>query len=165
MIAPDRSFPNGSPVCEYWLARCEGFIVRAGHRTLGVVDTVAHDGSHADSMVLRKGRRRRRTLHTADVLAVVPARKVLLARRHQHAAPAMRRAYGAAKPVAISIAVALRSFALWLAATLRREVPRLTRLLLAEIHDRNAHHREEPSVARAHRKANAYDYRLSTRGR
>jgi hypothetical protein len=171
MIAPDRSFPNGSPVCDYWLSRCEGFTVRAGHRTLGVVETVEHDDSlgRAGSIVVRRPHRRRRAVPTGDVLAVVPARKVLLARRHHHAASAVRRAsrrtYAATKPIAISIAVALRALAMWAAATLRREVPRLTQLLLAEIHDRNEHHGEEPSVARAHRNPNKYDYGLNTRAR
>ena len=145
MTAADRSFPNGSPVCEYWLSRCEGFTVRAGHRTLGVVEEVAHEGRHAN--------------------AVVPARRVLLTRRHEHARPALRRAYAAARPVAMAAAEALWSLMLRLAETLRREVPRLTRLLLAEIHDRNVHHGAEPGVGRAHRKPNAYDYRLNTRGR
>lgn len=158
MIAPDRSFPNGSPVCDYWLTRCEGFAVRAGHRTLGVVETVAHDGSRAGSVVLRKGHRRRRTLHADDVLAVVPARKVLLARRRQHAAPAIRRATTAAKPVVVSVALAVRAFARWLAATLRREVPRLVELFLAEIRDRNVHHGDEPGVGKAHRRANGYGF-------
>ncbi|MGH3000315.1 MAG: hypothetical protein ACRDNM_13550 [Gaiellaceae bacterium] len=165
MIAPDRSFPNGSPVCDYWLARCEGFTVRAGHRTLGVVETVAHDGTYADSIVLRKGRRRRRTLPTGDVLAVVPARRVLLMRRHQHAVPAMKRGYATAKPLAFAVAAALVAATRLLVATLRREVPRFVDFLLTEIHDRNARHGEEPSVARTHRKANDYDYRLNTRGR
>ncbi|MGH2999581.1 MAG: hypothetical protein ACRDNM_09795 [Gaiellaceae bacterium] len=165
MIAPDRSFPNGSPVCDYWLARCEGFTVRAGHRTLGVVETVAHDGTYADSIELRKGRRRRRTLPTGDVLAVVPARRVLLMRRHQHAVPAMKRAYATAKPLAIAVAAALVAATRWLVVTLRREVPRFVDFLLTEIHDRNARHGDEPSVARTHRKANDYDYRLNTRGR
>ena len=165
MIAPDRSFPNGSPVCDYWLARCEGFTVRAGHRTLGVVEAVAHDGSHADAIVLRKGRRRRRTLPPGDVLAVVPARRVLLMRRHQHAVPAIRRAYAGAKPIVLAAVAALADAIRWLVATLRREVPRLVDFTLTEIHDRNARHGDEPSVARAHRKANEYDYPLSTRGR
>jgi len=165
MIAADRSFPNGSPVCEYWLSRCEGFTVRAGHRTLGVVEQVAHDGRRADGIVLRKGRRRRRTLPTNDVLAVVPARRMLLTRRHEHAKPFLRRTYAAARPVAIAAARALYALALWMAATLRREVPRLTRLLLAEIHDRNVHHGAEPGVGRAHRKPNVYDYKLGPRGR
>jgi hypothetical protein len=165
MIAPDRSFPNGSPVCEYWLSRCEGFTVRAGHRTLGVVEHVAHDGRHADTIVLRKGRRRRRALPSNDVLAVVPARRMLLTRRHEHAKPILQRAYTVAKPAAVATARLLRALALWIAATLRREVPRLTRLLLAEIHDRNVHHGAEPGVGRAHRKPNAYDYKLGPRGR
>lgn len=154
MIASDRSFPNGSPVCDYWLARCEGFVVRCGHRTLGVVETVAHDGSRAGSVVLRKGHRRRRRLHAGDVVAVVPARRLLLARRRQRAAPAMRGAYTAAKPFAL----ALRSFGLWLAATLRREVPRLIDLVLAEIRERNMHHGDEPGVGKAHRRANGYGF-------
>jgi hypothetical protein len=174
MVAPDRSFPNGSPVCEYWLSRCEGFTVRAGHRVLGVVDTVEHfaNGGRADNLVLRKPRRRRSTLATDDVLAVVPARKLLIARRHQHAKPAFdrgRRAVRAATPVVAAYAraagAAAWALALWIARTLRREVPRLMQLALAEIHDRNVHHGEEPSVGRAHRRANEYDYRLSTRGR
>lgn len=157
MVAPDRSFPNGSPVCEYWLSRCEGFVVRAGHRTLGVVEEVARDGRHADAIVLRKGRRRRHALPAGDVLAVVPARRVLLARRHPHAGPAAARSMAeTAKPVAVAIAAAIRDLALSLAATLRREVPRLTRMLVAEIRERNANHGPEPSVRRAHRRANDY---------
>jgi hypothetical protein len=174
MIAPDRSFPNGSPVCEYWLSRCEGFTVRAGHRILGVVENVGHyaDGGRADTLVVRKRHRRARRLATDDVLAVVPARKVLLTRRHQHAKPALDRVrhdVEAATPVVAAYVqaaiAALWALILWVARTLRREVPRLTRIALAEIHDRNVHHGEEPGIGRAHRRANEYDYRLSTRGR
>jgi hypothetical protein len=174
MLAPDRSFPNGSPVCEYWLSRCEGFTVRAGHRILGIVETVEHyaGGGSADRLVLRKPHRRRRALATDEVLAVVPARKVLIARRHEHAKPAVvrvRAGVAAAMPVVVAsartVAAALLGLALWVTRTLRREVPRLTRIALAEIHDRNVHHGEEPGVGRAHRRANEYDYRLSTRGR
>lgn len=165
MIAPDRSFPNGSPVCDYWLSRCEGFVARAGHRTLGTVETVAHDGSHAGAIVLRKGRRRRHTLPTGDVLAVVPARRVLLMRRHQYAGPALRSAYLTAKPLALAAIATLAAWTRLAVATLRREVPRIVDLVLAEIHDRNLHHGAEPGVGRAHRKANAYDYGLNTRAR
>jgi hypothetical protein len=174
MIAPDRSFPNGSPVCEYWLSRCEGFTVRAGHRILGVVEGVGHsaDGGRADTLVLHKSHRRARTLAADDVLAVVPARKVLLARRHQHAKPALdhaRQGVETAAPVvaayARAVVAAVWALALWVARTLRREVPRLTQLALSEIHDRNIRHGAEPGVGRAHRRANEYDYRLSTRGR
>ena len=156
VIAPDRSFPNGSPVCEYWLSRCEGFTVRAGHRVLGVVDTVEHftRGGQADRLVLRKRRRRRRTLATDDVLAVVPARKLLLARRHQHAKPALdyaRHAVETATPVVVenTRVGAARAWAL---------TKRLTQLALAEIHDRNLHHGDEPGVGRAHRRANDYAF-------
>ncbi|HKT45454.1 MAG TPA: hypothetical protein VJQ85_11680 [Gaiellaceae bacterium] len=165
MSAPDRSFPNGSPVCDYWLTRCEGFVVRAGHRTLGVVEAVAHDGSHAHAVVLRKGRRRRHTLPTGDVLAIVPARRVLLMRRHQHAGPALRRAYATVRPLALAVAATLVASSRWAVATLRREVPRLVDFLLAEIHDRNLHHGAEPGVGRAHRKPNDYGYGINTRAR
>jgi len=156
VIAPDRSFPNGSPVCEYWLSRCEGFTVRAGHRVLGVVDTVEHfaKGGRADNLVLRKPHRRRRTLATDDVLAVVPARKLLLARRRQHAKPALdraRRAVGTATPVVVESTRAV-------AATMWKHTKRLTKLAVAEIHDRNLHHGEEPGLARAHRRANDYAF-------
>lgn len=154
MIAPDRSFPNGSPVCEYWLSRCEGFTVRAGHRVLGVVDTVEHfaKGGRADQLVLRKPRRRQRSLATDDVLAVVPARKLLLARRHQHAKPALdhaRHAVGTATPVVAETTRAV-------AATVWAHAKRLTQLALAEIRDRNLNHGDEPGVGRAHRRANDY---------
>lgn len=158
MIAPDRSFPNGSPVCEYWLTRCEGFTVQAGHRMLGVVEEIAHDGAYSEAIVLRKGRRRRRVLPAHDVLAVVPARRVLLARRHERAMPALRRAEAVARPAAVAAATSIRDAAVWTAATLEREVPRLTQLVLAEIRDRNVHHGDEPGVGRAHRRPNEYAY-------
>ena len=167
MIAPDRSFPRGSPVCDYWLARCEGFTVRAGHRILGVVENVGHaaGAGRADTIVVRKGRRRARTLGSDDVLAVVPARTMLLARRHQHAKPAfdrMRRNVEAARPVVAAYfratAAALWALTIRVARTLRREVSRLTELARAEIHDRNLHHGEEPGIGRAHRRANDYAF-------
>jgi hypothetical protein len=174
MVAVDRSFPNGSPVCDYWLTRCEGFTVRAGHRTLGVVESVDHEvtGGRAETIVLRRRRLGRRTLASGEVLAVVPARKVLLARRHQHAKPVLtsaRRRVEKATPVVMAYitgaAAAVWALARWIAAQLRREVPRLVRFLRAEIHERNAHHGDEPGVGRAHRRPNEYDYGLSTRGR
>lgn len=155
MLALDHSFPRDSPVCDYWLARCEGFTVRSGHRTLGVVEAVlAHtDAARTETIVLRK-RHRRRALAPADVLAVVPARKILLTRRREHAGPLVRRT-----------AVGLWALARGTAALLRREVPRLTRLALAEIHDRNARHGAEPSVGRAHRKPNEYAFVQQPLGR
>jgi hypothetical protein len=175
MLAPDRSFPNGSPVCDYWLSRCEGFTVRAGHRTLGVVETVAHgeDAGRADRIVLKK-RHRHRALDAEEVIAVVPARKVLLARRHQHAKPLVQHAaqqveHGVevATPIVADIvlraASAVWKLVRWAAAELRREVPRLARLAAAEIRERNLQ-RAAPETGRAHRVPN--DYRpASTRGR
>jgi len=154
-------------VCEYWLSRCDGFTVRAGHRVLGVVESVGHyaGGGRADTLVVRESRRRTRTLATDDVLAVVPARKLLLARRHQPARPAVDRVRHAAEAVTPVVAASIRAasatlwaLTLWVARTLRREVPRLTQLALAEIHDRNHHHGEEPGIGRAHRRANDYAF-------
>ena len=158
MLAPDRSFPRGSPVCDYWLGRCEGFTVRAGHRTLGVVESVARDGApRTEAIVVRRGRRRR-ALAAAEVLAVVPARNVLLARRRQRA---VRRSAN------VVAAASVESWMLVcrLAAHLLREVTRLTRLALAEIHDRNEHHGPEPSVRRAHRRPNDYVFAQQPLGR
>lgn len=91
MTARDRSFPNGSPVCDYWLARCEGFAVRAGSRTLGAVEQLDRDPRTArvQMLVLRR-RRRTRELDAAKVLAIVPGRRLLLARRTEHVRPAAR---------------------------------------------------------------------------
>lgn len=165
MLSPDRSFPRGTPVCDYWLSRCEGFTVRSGHRTLGVVETVTRNGApQPETIVLRK-RHRRKVLRASEVLAVVPARKELLARRRRHAAPLARRSADVAVPVARRVGAELWALALWVAAWLRREVPRLTRLALAEIHDRNAHHGAEPSVGRAHRRPNEYAFVQQPLGR
>lgn len=175
MLAPDRSFPNGSPVCDYWLSRCEGFVVRAGHRTLGVVETVAHGpaSGRADRIVLKR-RHRRRALDATEVIAVVPARKLLLARRHQHAkllvqhaAHQVEHGVGLATPIVADVAMRAASavwrLVRWVAAELRREVPRLARLAAAEIRERNLQ-RAAPETGRAHRVPN--DYRpASTRGR
>src|SRR6059058_122476 len=147
MLAPDRSFPNGSPVCDYWLSRCEGFVVRAGHRTLGVVETVAHGtgSGRADRIVLKK-RHRHRALGADEVIAVVPARKLLLARRHQHAkllvqhaAHQVEHGVEVATPIVADIvartAAAVSRLVRWISAELRREVPRLARLAAAEIRE------------------------------
>jgi hypothetical protein len=175
MLAPDRSFPIGSPVCEYWLSRCEGFVVRAGHRTLGVVETVAHDatGGRADRIVLKK-RHRRRALDASEVLAVVPARKMLLARRHQHAKLLVQHAahhveHGVevATPIVADVfmraAAAVWRLARRVAAELRRELPRVARLAAADIRERNRQH-VAPETGRAHRVPNSYRP-ASTRGR
>jgi hypothetical protein len=157
MVA-DRSFPNGSPVCDYWLGHCEGFAVRAGHRTLGVVERVDHaDGARLAQTIVLRARRRRRALDTGDVLAVVPARKIILARRREQARPALRhawsgirRGYEAAEPVAQRGA-----------AGLRRHAVRLARLTTAEIRERNRQP-VAPGIGRAHRAANRYRFALNS---
>ncbi|MBV8480538.1 MAG: hypothetical protein JOY72_09565 [Actinobacteria bacterium] len=156
MTAPDRSFPNGSAVCDYWLSRCEGFTVRAGHRTLGVVEHVAGTltGGRTESIVLRKGHRRR-VVPVHDILAVVPARKVVLARRHEHAKPAARFT-GAALGRAAAVAWAL---ALQVAHWLEREVPPLVERIRREIAARNRL-RTAPTTRRTHRAANRYAFAL-----
>jgi hypothetical protein len=97
MVVRDRSFPNGSPVCDYWLSRCEGFAVRAGSRNLGVVERLSHAPAtgRVDTLVVRKRHHRRRALNTGQVLAVVPARQLLLARRRRRSLPDARPAASA----------------------------------------------------------------------
>jgi len=160
MVA-DRSFPNGNPVCDYWLGHCEGFTVRAGHRTLGIVERVDRGDSAplVETLVLR-ARRRRRALHTRDVLAVVPARKVILARRSQHAGPALRRAR---QSVQAGLAVA-GPVVRGQAGAVRVHAVRLARLTAAEIRERNRQN-VAPSLARAHRTPNRYTFALNSRSR
>jgi hypothetical protein len=126
MVVRDRSFPIGSPVCDYWLSRCEGFTVRAGGRSLGVVERLAFGmpAGRVEALVLHKRHRRRRALDTGQVLAVVPARQLLLARRSHRTASAthalgrggsrVSRAAAAATPVVVAVAetLAARAWAL-----------------------------------------------------
>ena len=44
IVDSDRTFPRESPVCAYWLTRCEGFTVRSESRVLGVVESVDLNG-------------------------------------------------------------------------------------------------------------------------
>jgi hypothetical protein len=123
MVVRDRSFSSGSPVCRYWLTRCEGFTVRSGARTLGVVETVdlGDPLTGADAVVVRSKRRRRRVVPAQQVLAVVPARQLLLARRQ----PRLRRTRDVAVPATRSVRVAARAAARGLlvaAAALARAV-------------------------------------------
>ena len=157
MIA-DRSFPKGSPVCDYWLGHCEGFAVRAGHRTLGIVERVDHgDGARLAETIVLRARRRRRALDARDVLAIVPARKVILARRREHAKPALRGAWnGVRRAYAVTEPIARRE-----GATLRRHAVRLARLTAAEIRERNRQH-VAPGIGRAHRTANRYTFGLNS---
>jgi hypothetical protein len=101
-----------------------------------------------------------------EVLAVVPARKMLLARRHQHAkllvqhaAHQVEHGVEVATPIVADIvmraASAVWRFARWTAAELRREMPRLARVVAAEIHERNLQ-RAAPNTGRSHRVANEY---------
>jgi putative intracellular protease/amidase len=129
MVVRDRSFSRGSPVCDYWLSRCEGFVVRAGGRTVGIVEAVeATDPlGRAEELLVR--RRRSRVLVPAEqVLAVVPGRKELLARRRSRPlGPRLRAAYAAAKPVVVALAGAVALFARALAVRLVRDAVALVR--------------------------------------
>ena len=79
IVDSDRTFPRESPVCAYWLTRCEGFTVRSESRVLGVVESVAGDGrlGLAETLLVRS-RYRQRLLYTEEVTAVVPARQLLI---------------------------------------------------------------------------------------
>jgi hypothetical protein len=79
-VRPDRSFDGDSAVGAYWLSRCEGFTVRAGRRELGVVEevTCTEPIGLARSLLVRGARKRR--IDSADVVAVIPARQVLVVR-------------------------------------------------------------------------------------
>lgn len=107
IVESDRTFPRESTVCAYWLTRCEGFTVRAGKRSLGVVESIAGDVplGRADTLELRT-RRRRRQLDAAQVTGVVPARQLLLATRE----PGRRRV----RPAAAALAHGLVLAAAWL---------------------------------------------------
>jgi hypothetical protein len=162
MVAVDRSFPSGSPVCDYWLSRCEGFTVRAGSRNLGVVEQLGFAAAgRVQTLVVRKRHRRRRAIETGQVLAVVPARQILLARRASHVVPAARavagggrragrvtaRSAAVATPVVVAAAKAIAAL-LWATASmvwafagraaveLRLATARLVRAAGDEIRDR-----------------------------
>lgn len=106
MVVRDRSFSRESPVCDYWLSRCEGFVVRAGGRTVGVVETVAASDSlgRAEELLVRR-RRRGVVISAEQVLAVVPGRREVLARRKAgRLRPWVRTAYATVKPLAAAVA-------------------------------------------------------------
>jgi signal transduction histidine kinase len=141
MVVRDRSFSRGTPVCDYWLAHCEGFELRAGGRSLGVVEAVeATDAvGRAEELLVRR-RRRRHTIATGRVLAVVPARKVVLARREPSfrvpdLRPALRSAYTVVKPVAVSVARTVAVLVWALALRLGSELTALVRAAGNEIRD------------------------------
>ena len=113
IVDSDRRFPRESPVCAYWLTRCEGFTVRSESRVLGVVASVAGDGplGLAETLVVRS-RYRQRLLYTEEVTAVVPARQLLITARRP-AAPRARPVTAAAVragKVAVHMLVQLVAF-------------------------------------------------------
>jgi hypothetical protein len=79
IIDRDRTFPSDSPVCAYWLTRCEGFTVRSGRRELGVVESVAGGPLGLAETLQVHSRYRQRLLDAGQVTAVVPGRRLLIA--------------------------------------------------------------------------------------
>lgn len=78
IIDSDRTFPSDSPVCAYWLTRCEGFTVRSGRRELGVVESVAGGPLGLAETLHVHSRYRQRLLDAGQVSAVVPGRRLLI---------------------------------------------------------------------------------------
>jgi hypothetical protein len=78
IIDSDRTFPSDSPVCAYWLTRCEGFTVRSGRRELGAVESVAGGPLGLAETLQVHSRHRRRLLDAEKVTAVVPGRRLLI---------------------------------------------------------------------------------------
>ena len=78
IIDSDRTFPSDSPVCAYWLTRCEGFTVRSGRRELGVVESVAGGPLGLAETLHVHSRYRQRLLDAGQVTAVVPGRRLLI---------------------------------------------------------------------------------------
>jgi hypothetical protein len=79
IIDSDRTFPSDSPVCAYWLTRCEGFTVRSGRRVLGVVESIAGGPLGLAETLQVHSRYRERLLDAGRVTAVVPGRQLLIA--------------------------------------------------------------------------------------
>jgi hypothetical protein len=164
MVVRDRSFSRDSPVCDYWLSRCEGFVVRAGGRTLGVVEAVAASDPLGRPEELLVRRRRRGVVVSAErVLAVVPGRREILARRKSGR---LRAGCAAAAPVAAAVArtsgLLARALALRLAyegialarraADERRRIDQLRRLIALDL--------QRPRLEDAGGAANTYAFGL-----
>jgi len=118
LVDGGQVFERESPVCAYWLTRCEGFKVVAGNRELGVVESVACEWplGRAEGLVLRSGHRQTR-LDAGRVLAVVPAQQLLLAVRERSPSRLRPAASGVARAglaVVNHLAAGLRTAA-WLA--------------------------------------------------
>jgi hypothetical protein len=82
-------FEGGGPVARYWLANCEGFVVKGDAR--GVVEELIRDADpHVTTRLVIRTRARRRTIISANAVAsVIPADSVLIvshrrARGHVH---------------------------------------------------------------------------------
>jgi len=71
-------FEGGGPVARYWLANCEGFLVKGGAR--GVVEDLIHDADpHVTTrLVIRTRTRRRKIISASTIATVVPAESVLI---------------------------------------------------------------------------------------
>jgi hypothetical protein len=78
IIDSDRTFASDSPVCTYWLTRCEGFTVRSGRRQLGMVESVAGGPLGLAETLQVHSRYRERWLDAGRVSAVVPGRRLLI---------------------------------------------------------------------------------------
>jgi hypothetical protein len=78
IVDSDRTFPSDSPVCAYWLTRCEGFTVRRGRRALGVVESIAGGPQGLAETLDVRSRYRQRLLDAGQVTAVVPGRQLLV---------------------------------------------------------------------------------------
>jgi hypothetical protein len=98
----EHRFVRGDPVCAYWLAHCEGFVVeRPNGRLAGVVaDVVLDDRAEAVAAVSVERRKRRRplTVPAQRVAAVIPARRavVLAPKERPPRGPGRTRTAGAA---------------------------------------------------------------------
>src|SRR6266446_6346256 len=82
-------FEGGGPVARYWLANCEGFVVKGGAH--GVVEELIRDADpHVTTrLVIRTRARRRRIISASAVSTVVPADSVLIV-AHRRRLPSAR---------------------------------------------------------------------------
>jgi hypothetical protein len=175
MVVRDRSFSRGNPVCDYWLTRCEGFVVRAGGRILGVVEAVegTDPTGRAEELVVRR-RRRAIAIPADDVLAVVPGRRELLTRRRHRAVrlprvrlpdlrPLLRAAYATAKPLLEIVARTVSALAWTLVlrlASAARAVARHTRRNAGDAVRRWQGHAPGPQFDHRSAVENAYGFAL-----
>src|SRR3954471_23442448 len=83
----DTRFGGSSPVARYWLAHCEGFVVRGGAR--GVVEELIRDADPfvTTRLVVRTRGRRREIVAAAAVASVDPAERVLVVQQRRTTRP------------------------------------------------------------------------------